>query len=515
MESRLRQSQALLHTWAGLLFGWLMFIIFLFGTVAFFTQEISAWMRPELGRGAVTDTALDKIMSYLAETAPGATAWTITLPPPRGGEPVLAAWQGAAPPAAGSGETAFDPASGDRIMVRDTRGGGFPYSFHYNLHYMPWWLARYLVCIASVAMLVALVTGVITHKKILVDFFTLRPGRGQRSWLDAHNLTAVLALPFHVMITYTGLVTLLFTLMPWAVAANFPDPAAFRAALRPPPPPAPMGEAAPLLPLPDLIRRSGAASGDPLPYRITIHHPGDAAAVAAVIPRVERLGDRYGALLLDAVDGRPLHRPPAAGPGLATHGVMTDLHAARFADPLLRWLYFLSGVAGTAMIATGLVLWTVKRRGRLPDPAQPPAGFRLVERLNIAVMAGAPAGLAVYFLANRLLPPAMAGRAEWEIHCLFLAWAVLAAWTLARPPRRAWVEGLSACALLLALVPLVNALTTSRGLLPSLLTGDRVFAAFDLSMLAFAAAFASAARQAAIARGTRKRGRGTAAVPGP
>ena len=60
---------------------------------------------------------------------------------------------------------------------------------------------------------VAIISGVITHRRIFADFFTFRTRRGQRSWLDAHNAVAVLALPFHLMITYTGLVTLLFLAM--------------------------------------------------------------------------------------------------------------------------------------------------------------------------------------------------------------------------------------------------------------------------------------------------------------
>jgi hypothetical protein len=50
-------------------------------------------------------------------------------------------------------------------------------------------------------MLTATISGVITHKRIFVDFFTLRWSKGQRSWLDAHNVSAVLALPFHAMIS--------------------------------------------------------------------------------------------------------------------------------------------------------------------------------------------------------------------------------------------------------------------------------------------------------------------------
>src|SRR3546814_15678309 len=91
---------------------------------------------------------------------------------------------------------------------------------------------------------------------------------------------------------------------------------------------------------------------------------------------------------------------------------MIGLQAGRFAGWGLRWLYFLSGVSGAIMVGSGLVLWTVKRRGRLPDPARPPFGFRLVERLNIAVIAGLPAGIAIYFLANPLLPLEKVDRAD-------------------------------------------------------------------------------------------------------
>src|SRR5690606_8462509 len=65
------------------------------------------------------------------------------------------------------------------------------------------------------------------HKKIFKDFFTFRPGKGQRSWLDAHNATAIFALPFHIMITFSGLLLLLFTLMPWGVNQIYENRGAF------------------------------------------------------------------------------------------------------------------------------------------------------------------------------------------------------------------------------------------------------------------------------------------------
>ncbi len=43
-------------------------------------------------------------------------------------------------------------------------------------------------------------------------------------------------------------------------------------------------------------------------------------------------------------------------------GSFYGLHMGHFAGPVLRWLYFICGLAGTAMIGTGLVIWLGKRQ---------------------------------------------------------------------------------------------------------------------------------------------------------
>ena len=90
------------------------------------------------------------------------------------------------------------------------------------------------------------------------------------------------------------------------------------------------------------------------------------------------------------------------------------------------------------MVGTGLILWSVKRRTRLADPDRPHLCFRIVERLNIAVIAGFPAALVGYFLSNRLLPAGMSDRIVWEAHSLFLTWLALACLALIGPSRQVW-----------------------------------------------------------------------------
>ncbi len=145
------------------------------------------------------------------------------------------------------------------------------------------------------------------------------------------------------------------------------------------------------------------------------------------------------------------------------------------------------------MIATGLVLWTVKRRkhhlasGR---EVTEPFGVRLVEILNVATIAGLPLAVAAYFWANRLLPIGLADRAAWELHALFAVWLATLFYALGRPLARGWIELLWATSLAFGFLPVLNALTTDRHLGRSLPDGDWVIAGFDLTMLALGALFA-------------------------
>ena len=218
-----------LHTWAGLLLGWVLYSMFLTGTVSYFKDELSQWMRPELPRlSQMPDQAVvaQRVADELGNIAAGTSQWSIRLPDERNNS-AYAFWRTSArnPGQRGFGEGNFDPATGQRVTSRDTLGGEFFYRFHFQFHYMPVVWGRWLAGAAAMFMLVAIVSGVITHKKIFVDFFTFRWGKRQRSWLDAHNSLSVFGLPFHFMITYTGLVTLMALYMPWGEHVAFKTPA--------------------------------------------------------------------------------------------------------------------------------------------------------------------------------------------------------------------------------------------------------------------------------------------------
>jgi uncharacterized iron-regulated membrane protein len=496
----IRQSMSGLHIWAGLLMGWILYAMFLTGTVSYFKDELSQWMRPELAHQAdLPDPALvaQRVADELGAIAPGSPQWSMRLPDARTNS-VYAFWRmapgeaGAASGRRSFGEAAFDPATGGKVTARETLGGDFFYRFHFQFHYMPVLWGRWIAGAAAMFMLVAIVSGVITHKKIFIDFFTFRGGKGQRSWLDAHNALSVFGLPFHAMITYTGLVTLMALYMPWGERTAIRTPAErqqltaeLNAFIQPG---KPSGQAAPLASVADMVRQAQERWGRDAVGRVTATNPGDSTArVAVARGEAGRVSMSPQYMLFDGPTGRLLETREGVGAAAETRGVLYALHLGRFSDVVTRWLYFLVSLMGTAMVGTGLVMWTVKRRQKLADPERPHIGFRIVERLNIASIAGLSVAMTAFLWGNRLLPAGMADRGAWEIHLFFAVWALTLAHAVLRPARTAWIEQLWTAAVLLALLPVLNAVTTDRPLWHSVAEADWVFAGMDSMCLSLAA----------------------------
>lgn len=615
-----RQSMTWVHTWSGLVLGWLLFAVFVTGTLSFFRNEITLWMQPELHRARASDQAAERAFETLARVAPDAQQWTVSLPNPRSavvglswreaqpaggpqgaargaeggagrgegaraerdagergaGERGMSGVRGAgerAEGAAGRGESpragrdagersagergvgargagergargdepgvdepgtgaaeppaaqaqaqpgggggggrpqqgvkraTMDPATGELIEPRQTAGGNFLYRFHFELYGMDRVWGRWIVGAATMFMFVALITGVIVHRTIFRDFFTFRPAKGKRSWLDAHNASGVLSLPFHLVITFSGLVLLGAQLMPFAASSAYDgDAAAYGRELRGArvegPATRPSGQPAALAGIGALLDEGARRWPDEGVGTITVTHPNDARATIELRQaRGTGLANRGAAerLLFDGVSGALLEAPPVAAPTAvrAIHNVLSAVHLGRFASPLPRWLLFASGVLGSLMLASGLVLWVVSRLKDRPADGRVPFGHRLVEVLNVAAVAGLLVAIAAHFWANRLIPADLAERNLWEIRAFFGVWMLTLLHALLRRHKQAWIEQLVAGGVLLAALPLVNGLTGGAHLGASMAAGQWQVAGFDLCVLALGLLLLYAAR---------------------
>lgn len=515
-----RQAMSWLHTWAGLILGWLLFAIFLTGTLSFFKNEFNLWMRPEMhGLQPVDATdpqVAQKALDALVRKAPSVTQWIMHLPDDR--DPAVnILWRGT-----GNGrfETLrMNPQTGEAIDTRQTMGGDFFYRFHFELRTAQkgrWAIeGRWVVGVATMLMFVALISGVITHRRIFKDFFTFRPTKGgQRAWLDAHNVTGVLVLPFYLMITFSGLMIFHTLYMPAGIAtaykgekgvdsnAYFADLQGEKAESRPRRGATDKVEPLPAIALPPILAEARTRWDGGRIGSVQARRDAKGRAVVEVTRHEgDRLQYRPPRLLFDATTGQWLDQADATGPAVKTYGVLYGLHMARFADVGLRWALFGFGLLGSLMIATGMVLWSVKRSAKSQTQAsrkgaaanagtatKPPFGERLVAAINIATLAGLPLACGVYIASNRLIPLGTEGRADVELAWFFSTWGLALLWALAcavvRPSRVGWSVPLGAAGLVWALLPVINALTTHTHLGITLPAGEWVWASMDLAFLA-------------------------------
>lgn len=502
---------AWLHTWVGLWFSWLLFAVFLTGSLAVFSEPITHWMTPEhqaaealaaQKESAPVDRArrFDLAVDYMARNHGGAGMWEIW-PVDRFHDNGLTAYwfdkNGMYADADLDPDTGAELDDHHEAAGRATLGGSHFVDFHYTLHDAN--LGLWIVAFASMAMLVALISGVVTHKRIFKDFFTFRARKGQRSWLDAHNAVAVLTLPFQFMIAYTGIVISSAALMPAPIAATYgagPDAARrYLAEIE--------GE--------ETLARSGIAQAVPALEPIVAHGERliGQTARAIVIRNPEDSSMRIGVygwnedadtfrsisattgMAEFSASGELLRLRPPGGvlggaPSLARQ-VMADLHMAKFGGLAIKWLYFVCGLAGAAMMGTGAVLFMVKRRARHGDEFGGATArvYRLIEGLNVAALAGLAIACIGYFWANRLLPAALENRAAWELRGFFLIWALTLVHAWLCSPRRAWIAQLGLLSALCLLLPLLSFATLGDHPYAQIARGDWESAGVELGALAF------------------------------
>ena len=515
-QPSLTQSMSGLHTWAGLILGWLLFAIFLTGTLAVFDKELNWWMQPELrGAGMDQTSAVQVAEDWLRAEHAGASAWNIGLPTERSPDLSVSAGEQRR-----GQRTQLDAQSGEVVEPRETLGGRFFFRFHYTLH-MPRSVGIWVVGFAAMAMLVAIISGIIIHKKIFKDFFTFRPAKGQRSWLDGHNASAVLLLPFHLMITYTGLAIFFLIYMPAATDAlyNGDRQAMFsemrgggeqqaerggRPAERGAEGGRPARAEAPpaqMLPLKQFLARGEAYYGEGMLGSLSVSNPDRANARVAVRPILgSRLELTKGeSLEFNAITGEGVSAPKSTRATLLTQKVMAGLHFAQFGGYGMRWMYFLCGLISCAMIASGLVLYTVKRRRQAKSNTR---WLRQAEWLNISVVAGLMLACTALLWGNRLLPAALAEREAWELRVFFGSWMFALLHARLRAPLSAWVEQLGLTALLLLALPVLD-LLLARDALDVLRLGIDASAAAMGLVLAWAA-WRVARRPQAVAKPARR-----------
>ncbi|WP_430009086.1 PepSY-associated TM helix domain-containing protein [Methylophaga lonarensis] len=502
-QGNFRQSMSWLHTWGSLVAGWVLFCIFLTGAIGVFDDDITHWMNPEQKQTAVVDPAsltqseraamVEMGQRYLQEVMPEGHFWAIGLPSED--HPVIRLfWQDMQE---NPGAQLLDPLKGEPLPAeqnRQTEGGHHFVHMHFELHAGQ--AGIWLVGFFTMIMLVALVSGIIIHRRIFKDFFTLRFSKGQRSWLDAHNVSSVITLPFQLMIAYTGLAVFVAVYMPAAMYVNYQNPEDFFSELfEEPPHQAETGIKAEVVSLTNILLQGEQLLGRPASF-VTVEHPGDSSARARVFGLFDPdeafgklVSQGSGRAMFNATNGQLMHhRMPGQvidNPAYSAQQIMRRLHFANYGGYTVRWLYFLLGLAGAVMIASGSILFMVKRRQKaLNEFGRHTARvYRGIEALNIAAITGLAIACVGFLWINRLLPLEVDMRAVREIQLFFLLWFGTFLHAILRPAISAWREQLWLFASLCLLLPILNWITTGDQLISYIGNNDWRAAGVELAAL--------------------------------
>lgn len=491
MKDTFRKSMRWFHNSMGLVFGWLLFFIFLTGTLGYFDSEIDRWMRPELPMKyeQFSEKELAKIaIKHLNNEAPNATKWQIYFPNQR--EDVLRIkWN---EPKVNSKSTSFrpphgkeksyekfiDPIKNEVIEVRETGGGQLLYKMHYLLHYVSPTVGQIIVGFAAIAMLIALITGVIVHANIFKDYFTFKQDASTKSWLNGHLIAGVAALPYHIMITYSGLIFFMFTYVTLVPLANYGKD--MRVMIKD------------AFPSQKSVKINNVKTSiiniEPIVddskkefeyiKSIMIVNPYDTSMEVLVKREYTTLlrGNSIDKLYYDGIEGKRIDKPLLDKPsGNTFRSILTGLHTALFADIYFRWVFFFMGILGTYMIASGLVLWTKKRKNKKDT-----LSYKLVDSLNAATIVGLCSAIGAYFIANRIIPIGIEDRIAYEINSLFLVWLFTFIVALKSEYLNRWKIQFYIAGYIFLLIPVLNFFYTSKNIFATIWHGDITLVVVDL-----------------------------------
>ncbi len=529
------------HTWFGLVLGFVLMICFFFGALSVFDREIDRWAIPDTrfepqpmpSFDHLLKPVFEKLRAHPDDMAATAARVVGDLPHPdtmpmaslyaytTHRDPVLSIGAEFSIPNKPlnpaddhlhvHGWATIDPRTGEAIPDDALKiGSRWFYPMHYSLNWHWKNIGYYIVGLAAFVMLAALVTGVIMHRKIFRELFTFRPKkRTQRSALDLHNMTGVVALPFHFFFAFTGLVIFAsFFYFPVSHTLLKPlhDQHEVLEAERTGLPHEAAGIAAPMASVDAMVaeakRRWAARDMAGEVGYLFADHLGDQNGYVSIYragsDRVALVGE---GIHFKASTGEVLREDPPRTVVSEINEFLTGLHLQHFEHWLLRWLYVIGGLLGCICIATGFIFFVEKRKQQHAKTQS--QGSRIVDALAVTTVTGMLIASFAMLVANRLLPADLAGKGDWEINAFWFAWLLAflhAAWRsapVARAARNpAWREQCWIAALLAVAAVVLNWLTTGDHLVKTVFTQTYwPVAGVDLSLLATAALSVYAARK--------------------
>ncbi len=451
------------HSWIGLLSGWLLFAVCLTGTLVVYKFPLKALANPTLVSAPLEDKlgadgALSAFLQNYPDWQPRVVAfpsdifsihhYTVVARDPEGNQNRF--W--------------IDPESAQISPSLESGFADFILRLHANLFLgQP---GRWLVGMLGIGMLVSIGTGLWFHwRRLRRDLFHLRIGdRARKAWGDVHKFIGVWLFPFHLVIALTGAWLGIESLI--GIRASDSNPIEIVGA----------GVGRPL-PIDEMVERAVTLRPDFTPTHVNMTRYGAAGATIRVqgdLPGHRLVQRGQTMLVFDADSGRHLQTVDRTEESLGRRvlAMVRPLHYGYFWPFWGELLYFVLGFGSTVIVLSGMLIWADRAKRRAPHRFRDrPSG---TERANVGVMGGLLLALGAIALMN-----AMARALGWnaldflgsqnllaqqppapELVVFLALWAACGAGLAMFVPTRAWIAAVSATAVMALSLPCIGLLAS-------------------------------------------------------
>jgi uncharacterized iron-regulated membrane protein len=379
------------HSGLGLAFAAAIYLVCLTGSIAVFAHEFQRWElagKPRLE--TLSPQAVQTALRGAIERVGGGVEHAyVTMPSPELPQALVAVEK--------DHVTRTFVADGNGVIVAsgDTPWTEFITRLHINLHLPQTW-GVFIVGLTGVALLSSLISGILAHPRIFRDAFHVRIGGSRRlQEADLHNRLGVWAMPFHVIVSLTGALLGLTTIIVGVLGmALFQGDVGKVYALFIPQAPKDDPRPAPLLDLRPFFAQVEARSGGARTDMVMLEHPSEMGGAALFYTSKDdgRLHNSDSYAFNRAGSLYHTYKAEEAVTGQKVLNSLGKLHFGWFGGGIVKVLYGLLGLSLTYLAAGGVVIWLARRR----DKRNPAPGF---ERLWAATIWGQPAALGLTSLA--------------------------------------------------------------------------------------------------------------------
>lgn len=444
------------HSWVGIISGILLFIVTFSGIPALFEHEVGYWQYPAFGE-IPTDRSFD--LEHTIATANDIgfqyDKLTIQLPDDINNHIMLSHF---------SDESEFytlylKTGSYEEVKSSPSALGQILTHLHTDL-YLPRPFGRYLVGLAGMAMLLAIIAGIFIHVKWRKEFVMLRPKRSWRLLLtDQHKLLGLWSLPFTLILAFTGTILgLLGIISPILALAAFDGDVQKATDTILGPRAEITGEPAPIYSLNELWVKARSDLSDKEIKLIEIEGAGDKGGLIKFSAHHQKHLSNIETVTYSTATGETIHEGSfiGKGPFHRIFAAVTPLHYVLFGSVWLKICYALAALGACGLIVTGNMLW-LERRGHGME--------HLLSKLTLGICGGLVVATCALFPVSQLLYVFKLG----EEHHHFEEWILWSTWgiTLFMPflwkngfQLSHWMLRISAALLLSTL--LVDGLVNSR-----------------------------------------------------